>query len=178
MLLSYGAPALPLAVLTLPVYIFLPAFYTQEIGIPIATVGTVLLLTRAFDAVSDPLIGYASDRLSTRFGRRKVWLIAGAPLAALAAYMLFVPFAGASASYLLFWSLVLSLAWTGIIVPYGAWGAELTGDYDERSRIAGVREGLTIVSGPSPPHFLPLDPVRIFGVDFFVEDFGNGRFIR
>ena len=34
------------------------------------------------------------------------------------------------------------------------------------------------VSGPSPPHFLPLDPVRIFGVDFFVEDFGNGRFIR
>ncbi len=145
MLLSYGAPALPLAVLTLPVYIFLPAFYTQEIGIPIATVGTVLLLTRAFDAVSDPLVGYASDRLSTRFGRRKVWLIAGAPLAALAAYMLFVPHPGAGAGYLLFWSLVLSLAWTGIIVPYGAWGAELTGDYDERSRIAGVREGLTIV---------------------------------
>ena len=39
-------------------------------------------------------------------------------------------------------------------------------------------EAKYIVSGPSPPHFLPLDPVRIFGVDFFVEDFGNGRFIR
>ena len=144
MLLSYGAPALPLAVLTLPVYIFLPAFYTREIGIPIATVGAVLLLTRAFDAVSDPLVGYASDRLSTRLGRRKIWLVAAAPLAALAAYMLFAPPPGAGAGYLLFWSLALSLAWTGIIVPYGAWGAELTGDYDERSRIAGVREGLTV----------------------------------
>lgn len=158
MLTSYAAPALPLAILTLPVYIFLPAFYTQELGIPIATVGAILLLTRIADAISDPLIGYACDRLSTGFNRRKFWLVLGTPLAVLSAYMLFVPPPDAGAMHLLIWSLSLSLAWTAMLIPYGAWGAELSGDYDERNRIAGVRESFTVVGtllASATPALLP-----------------------
>ena len=158
MLAGYAAPALPLAILTLPVYIFLPAFYTQGIGVPIATVGAILLLTRIADAISDPLIGYACDRISTGYGRRKFWLILGAPVAMLSAYMLFVPPEGAGATHLLIWSLALSLAWTVMLIPYAAWGAELTGDYDERNRVAGVRESFTVIGtllASATPALLP-----------------------
>ena len=144
--------------LTLPVYIFLPAFYTQAVGVPIATVGAILLLTRVADAISDPLIGYTCDRLSTGYGRRKFWLILGTPIAMLSAYMLFVPPEGAGATHLLVWSLALSLAWTVMLIPYGAWGAELTGDYDDRNRVAGVRESFTVIGtllASATPALLP-----------------------
>ena len=143
-LLAYCAPALPLAALTLPVYIFVPSFYAQALGGPIAAVGLVLLVTRIFDAVTDPLIGTLSDRWSTRFGRRKPWIAAGCPVAVLSAWMLFVPPDGAGATHLLIWSLMLSLAWTTMLIPYSAWGAELTGDYDGRSRVTGLRESMTV----------------------------------
>ena len=80
----YGLPALPLALLALPVATILPGFYAQEMGLGLATVGLVFLIARLVDAVSDPLIGWLSDSIPTRFGRRSVWITLGEPWMALA----------------------------------------------------------------------------------------------
>lgn len=143
-LIAYGLPGLPLAVLTLPVYIFIPTLYSQDLGLDLAMIGLILAVTRIVDAVSDPVIGVLSDKTQSRFGRRKPWLVLATPLTMLCLYMLFVPPDDAGPLYLLVWSLTLTVAWTMILLPYGAWGAELSGDYDTRTRITATREGLVL----------------------------------
>ncbi|WP_193181403.1 MFS transporter [Nisaea sediminum] len=143
-LLAYGFPGLPLAALGVPLFIFLPSFYAQDRGLSLAAVGLVLLAARLWDAVTDPVIGLLSDRIATRFGRRKPWLLAGTPLTCLAVYMLFVPPEGAGALHLFAWSAALYLGWTMVQLPYTTWGAELSGDYHERSRITAFRETMVV----------------------------------
>lgn len=144
-LIAYAAPALPLAVLTLPLYTLMPNHYAANVGLPIAVVGQILLLVRLFDAVTDPIVGVLSDRTAGRFGRRKIWVACGLPLTALAAVMLFRPVPGADAAYLLVWGAALSLGWTIVLVPYNAWGAELSQSYAGRNRVAAFREGVGFV---------------------------------
>ena len=144
-LFAYGLPGLPLAALLLPLYVTLPAYYAVDLGIGFAAVGAVLLVARLWDVVTDPVIGAVSDRLRTRFGRRRPWLVAGAPLIMISAGFLFLPGQEASWTSLLFWTIALYLGATMITLPYTAWGAELSSDYNERSRIAGWREGLVVV---------------------------------
>jgi glycoside/pentoside/hexuronide:cation symporter, GPH family len=144
-LLAYGALGLPLAALNLPLYVYLPAFYAEDMGLGLAAVGLILFAARLLDTVTDPLIGEFSDRTRGRLGRRRPWLIAACPLLIVASMLLFVPPAGAGAGHLLLWSCVAYLAWTMMILPYAAWGAELSGDYHERSRITGAREGFVIL---------------------------------
>lgn len=143
MLLAYGLPALPLAALTLPVFIFLHPHYAA-LGLPLTVLGGVLLLSRLWDGVSDPLVGWLSDRTSGRFGRRRPWLLAGLGPTLLGLWFLLQPPAGVTAAYLLLWSLVLYTGWTMILVPLAAWGAELSADYHQRTRIAGYREGAAL----------------------------------
>lgn len=144
-LIAYGAPALPLAALTLPTYILLPKFYASEVGLGLATVGVILLLARFWDVISDPVIGQMSDRIETRFGRRRPWIVLGTPLVMTAVWFLFVPGTGAGGTHLLVWSLVLYTGWTMMILPLTAWGAEMSGGYNERSRIAAFRETAIIL---------------------------------
>jgi GPH family glycoside/pentoside/hexuronide:cation symporter len=136
---------MPLAALTLPAYIYLPSFYAGELGLGLAIVGAVLFGARLWDVATDPLIGWLSDRTKGRFGRRRPWIVAGTPLAALAIWMLFAPPQGVGPFYLLGWSLALYLAWTMIIVPLSALGAELSPLYHQRSRIAAWREMSALV---------------------------------
>lgn len=140
---AYGAPAFALAMPTIPAFVYLPALYANSLGL--ATAGLVLLSARIVDVISDPLIGVLSDRHKTRWGRRKPWIFAGALLAGYALIQLFQPPADVGASYLLTWAVLLYLGWTMIAVPYTAWGAEITSDYHLRSRVTGIREGLTLV---------------------------------
>ncbi len=142
-LAAYGAPAFALAMPTIPAFVYLPALYAESLGL--AAAGLVLLGARAVDVVSDPIIGVVSDRYQTRWGRRKPWILIGGLLAGFALIRLFQPPDDVSAIYLLTWAIVLYLGWTFIAVPYTAWGAEMSDDYHERSRITGVREGLTLI---------------------------------
>ncbi|MDA1308491.1 MAG: MFS transporter [Proteobacteria bacterium] len=164
-LLAYGLPGLPLAVLGLPLFIYLPTFYAETIGIDLATVGLVLLLARLWDAVTDPLIGVLSDRTGGRFGRRRPWVLASLPILCLSIYFLFVPPESAGVVHLLIWSLLLYLGWTMIQLPYAAWGAELSSDYHDRSRVTGARE-VFVVIGTLMAASVPL----LIGV----EDQGDG----
>lgn len=144
-LFAYAAPALPLAVLQLPVYIFLPTVYATELGLGLTAVGTLLLVARLWDVVSDPVIGLVSDRTTCPLGRRKPFVLIGAPVVMLAAYMLFLPPPGVGGAFLIGWSVLLYTGWTMMILPLNALGAELSPDYHERTRITGWREGFTVV---------------------------------
>jgi GPH family glycoside/pentoside/hexuronide:cation symporter len=143
-LAAYSLPALPLAMLSLPLYVLLPSFYARELALPIAGVGTALLAVRMFDAVCDPVAGVLADRWRPTFGRRRLWTLCAALPTALAAYQIFTPHAVAGLWYLVFWGAVLSAAWTALLVPYTAWGAELSTTYEGRTRIAGWREMLAV----------------------------------
>jgi len=148
LLAAYAAPALPLAALTLPVYIYLPSYYAADLGLGLAAVGALLLFARLWDVVSDPLIGWLSDRgtgpITRRWGRRRPWIVAGAPLVMLSCWMLFSPPMGAGAAHLLSWSMALYLGWTMMILPLTAMSAELSPGYDERSRISAWRESFIL----------------------------------
>ena len=89
--LAYAGPAFALAGVGIPVYVYLPKFYTDTVGVDIALLGALILAARLFDAFTDPLIGALSDRTSTRLGRRRPWMAAGAVPLALAIGFLFVP---------------------------------------------------------------------------------------
>ncbi|HSO48760.1 MAG TPA: MFS transporter [Rhizobiaceae bacterium] len=142
-LAAYGAVALPLAALTLPLYLVVPTFYAEALGVPLAVVGTILLAVRIFDAVNDPVIGWLADRWPAR-NRRKSWIALFAlPLAA-TAYALFWPPADAGGAWLFGTAALLSIGYTAMVLPLSAWGAELSQDYHERSRIAAWREGFVI----------------------------------
>ena len=67
-------------------------------------------------------------------------MLAGLPLMMLSAFQLFSPSGAVSNSYLLIWSVLLWFGWTMINIPYYAWGAELSDDFDERTRITGWRQ--------------------------------------
>lgn len=136
----YGSLGFPLALLGYPLGIWLPRAYDTYIGIDTAYVGAVISLAAIFDAITDPLMGYASDSFRTRWGRRKAWVLVGAPFLALALYFLLNPDQGSTVLYLGAWFIFLRLGTTMLGVPYTAWGMELSGEYNTRTRIQSARE--------------------------------------
>jgi len=144
-LIAYGQLVVPLAVIGLPVAVYIPPFYSSTLGLDLAAVGFILMLARISDVITDPLIGRLSDRTRTRWGRRRPWVAAGVPIMVVSSLMLFAPPDGVSNAYLLMWIAAIYFGYTLITIPYGAWGAELSGDYRERNRIAGSREIVLLV---------------------------------
>lgn len=157
-LAAYGLAAFPLAILGLPLNVYLPAFWGETMGLGFSTTGAVLLATRLLDGVTDPLAGVLSDRTRSRFGRRRPWIAAGGLIAAPAVWMVFVPPEGSGTFHLFVFASLVYLGWTLINVPHSAWGAELSTDYDERARITAWREAATlagIVSSALVPALAP-----------------------
>jgi glycoside/pentoside/hexuronide:cation symporter, GPH family len=147
--LRYGLLGLPLAFVALPLYVILPNHYAREFGMPLTTLGAVLLGARLFDAFIDPLIGRWSDRLYAR--SISSVLLAGAVAAlilALGFALLFFPPTrepGALVPYATAWLVVTYAAYSTLSVTHQSWGAMLGGDEAQRSRIVAWREGLGLV---------------------------------
>ena len=144
-LIAYSGPALPIAMMGLPLILYLPPFYAGELGVELAVVGGVFFLARAWDAVIDPIVGYLSDRTASPWGRRKPWLVIGGPPLMLGVYALLSPPANVSTAYLWAAALGFYVAWTLVQIPYQSWGSELSRDYAERSRVTGFRETGTLI---------------------------------
>ena len=140
-LAAYAAPAFAFAVPTIPVYVYLPSVYADDLGLGLAVTGAAILVSRILDTLSDPVVGLISDRTRSRFGRRKPFVVGGALVALIGFLMVAFPPAMVSGVYLTVWLLVLYFGWTCFMVPYTAWGAELSPAYDERTRITSAREG-------------------------------------
>src|SRR3984885_8943539 len=135
---SYVMLAVPLSALGMPIVVHLPQYYaSKEIGLGLAVTGAIFSIMRIFDVAIDPITGYWSDRWRTPFGRRKPLILLGAPILALGIWMVFVPGGPVSVPYLCFWLFVMYLGWSMTVIPHLSWGAELSPDYHERSRIYG-----------------------------------------
>ncbi len=120
---TYGSLGFPLALLGYPLGIWLPRAYATYIGIATESVGTIMIIASIFDALTDPAMGYASDRLRTRWGRRRVWVMIGMPFLLVALVYLLNPSLGDDVFYLALWYIFLRVGTTMVGVPYGAWGS-------------------------------------------------------
>ena len=143
--LAYGLLGLPLAFAALPLYVVLPHYYTNDLGLPLATVGALLLLVRLMDAVTDPLLGLLSDRLYRRSVHAVLWmagvcaLLLGGGMAGL--FFPLVQGPTALAAWMVAGLLSTCLAHSLLVIGHQSWGVRLGGDAVQRSRIVAWREG-------------------------------------
>lgn len=136
---AYAAPLVPVWMLHTPALSILPGLYATVSGIDMAVIGTILVVSRLLDGITDPLVGMLSDRTRTPIGRRKPWIIAGALLCMLGVSFWFRPSADTGAMYFLIASMLVYIGWTMVEIPHGAWLSELSPDYKTRSHISGAR---------------------------------------
>jgi glycoside/pentoside/hexuronide:cation symporter, GPH family len=147
--IAYAAGEVPNAVKTILAALFGFFFYTSVMGLPGSLVGLAGAIGLAYDALIDPYIGHLSDRSRSRWGRRHVFMLAGALTMGLGFWASFSPPRGLSQGALFAWVLVtgffLRTATSVYRVPYFALGAELSRDYDERTSITALRGMLGVL---------------------------------
>ena len=136
----YGSLSFPLAMLGYPLGAYIPRLYGTEMGISLAMIGLVITSAAIFDAVTDPVMGHFSDRWKTQWGRRRPWIVVGVPLWICAVWMLLNPEVGTKVAYLAFFFIMLRASSTVLVLPYVAWGLELSSEYHARTMIQSVRE--------------------------------------
>jgi glycoside/pentoside/hexuronide:cation symporter, GPH family len=136
----YATPALAIALLGLPLYVYLPTFYAQDVGLGMFEVGLILFVARFLDVLFDPIIGYISDK----FALRKSLMLLGALLLLLGFYFLTHPLESSGYFWLFSFSVVVYFAWSMITVPYYALGADISQSYHENTAYASAREFFNI----------------------------------
>ena len=173
-LLRYGALRAPLALLELPLFVLLPAYYAERLGLELAAVGSVLFAARAVDAIADPLIGASLDRQADLHRwRRIIWL--ALPVLVLAYAALFFPPAGMSmAAWLAITSVITYLAWSVVSITHQAWGARLGTDDAQRVRVTAWREGAGLVGVLASAALLVPDRVPALVTLFALGALGAG----
>jgi len=140
------AYAIPSAGLMWTQILFTNYFFKYSVDVLLiapATVGSILLVTRLWDAVSDPAVGYLTDATRSAAGRRRPWLLASALPVAIASFAMWNPPEALSNSELVLWMFIAVAIWetamTTYFVPYMALGAEITMAHHDRTRVAGYR---------------------------------------
>ena len=142
-IIAYGAPGVGAGYMYLLLTLFVMKFSTDVLLIPPAIMGVVFGVSRIWDAISDPLAGYYSDRTISRLGRRRSWMLVSILPVAASFVMVFSPPESLSGHWLSLWMAAAIIffysAMTVFIVPHMSLGAELTSNYHERSRLYGMR---------------------------------------
>lgn len=146
---AFGSLAFPLAAAFIALQVFVPTFYAESTGLSLTSIGLILLIARLCDTVTDPIVGYLSDITPTAWRRRKLFVVIATPLIAISTFYLFNPPENAGSAYLLLWTIAIYIAGTLSIVPIGAWGAELSSDYNTRSLISGIKVAFGLIGSLS-----------------------------
>jgi Na+/melibiose symporter-like transporter len=156
---GYGLLGMPLAMSALPVYVQIPAYYTTELGLPLASTGLVLFFARMVDTLQDPLLGRMIDQRKKNITS---WLILATCLLALSFYGLWLPpfTAGVHQTGLLVWlGIMLILAYSAhsmINIAYLSWGARLAPDTDathastKSTTNAAINATTNVATAPEP----------------------------
>ncbi|NDI84315.1 MFS transporter [Undibacterium crateris] len=161
-ILAYALFAYPLAMLALPVYVYLPQFYSEQFGLSLSLIGSILLVSRMLDAFFDTLAGSYIDRYSPQTGFRRFLLLA-VPALLTGFHALFHPPAW-SGTALLSWlcgSLMLVYAGFSLAsIAYQSWGATLSADPAWRTRLTASREFVGLLGVISAALFVQFAPVQ------------------
>jgi GPH family glycoside/pentoside/hexuronide:cation symporter len=123
-------------------------YLTDTVGIAAAWAGNAIMIGKAWDAVTDPMMGFISDRTLSPWGRRRVYLLFGALPMLLSMVFFFTAPSYLPSSLHIAWAIIalilLNTASTVINVPYSSLTPELTGDYHEQSSLNGYRFGCAV----------------------------------
>ena len=140
---GWGLADMGIVVFVIVKQLLILAFMNSFLGIPIALAGAVTTAVLIFDIITDPIIGYFSDKTVSRFGRRAPWMLVGAVVLALAMIGLFAVPENFNTSASLIWVIVFflisTLGFTMVSIPYGAMAGEMTLDKKERSSMTAWR---------------------------------------
>ena len=123
-------------------------YLTDVVGLMAAMAGAAVMIGKIWDAVTDPMMGYISDRTITRLGRRRPYLLIGAIPMMLTLWLFFTSPEISSQLLLMFWAMgilmLVNTVQTVINVPYASLTPELTDDYHERTSLNGYRFGCAV----------------------------------
>jgi Na+/melibiose symporter-like transporter len=149
--IAYGMPGLGAGYMYLLMSLYVMKFSTDVLLIAPAVMGVIFSISRIWDAISDPIAGYLSDRTTFRFGRRRTWMLLSFIPISFGFLAVFSPPESMQGQSLDLWMMIAILSFYSAItllnVPHMALGAELSEDYHERTRLFGVRHiGFTLGS--------------------------------
>ena len=140
---------------------FLMIFYTDVFGIGMSAVATLMLVSRIWDAVNDPIIGTLTDKTHTRWGRFRPWLLFGAPITAIILMLTFWahPHWSQTAKivYMAVTYCILVLGYTCVNLPYGTLCGAMTQNIDERAKLNTSRYNIWYYLRSLPPVLLQQD---------------------
>lgn len=146
---GWGLADMGIVVFVIVKQLLIVSYLTTYLGIPVGIAGFVTTGVLVFDMVTDPLIGYLSDRTQSRFGRRAPWMFVGAVVMAVGMVGLFMAPLDASVAAKLIWVVaafvLATVGFTMCAIPYGAQAGEMTLDPRERSSMTGWRMGFATV---------------------------------
>ena len=128
---------------------YLLYYFTDVVGLNPALSGTALMIGKVWDAITDPITGYYSDRTKSRFGRRRPYIFIGAIFSFFFMALIFTPVTFQTEMnqflYLTLLYCLLNTAYTLVNIPYAALLPELTEDYNERTVLTGYRMGFAVL---------------------------------
>ena len=140
---GWGLADMGIVVFVIVKQLLVLSFMTNYLGVPVAVAGMVTTGVLLFDILTDPLIGYLSDRTNTQWGRRAPWMFVGALILAAGTVGLFgVPEALNLTNRILWVSgffILATIGFTMVSIPYGATAGEMTQNSKERSAMMGFR---------------------------------------
>ena len=139
--IAYALPQLPFYLLIIGPLSAMSGVYVKYFGLSLGAIAAAKMLSRLFDGVTDPLVGYFSDYYQQRFGSRKPLVLVGGILMLLTSTLLYIPYGrdaqhspSVSFAYFLFFYLALTLSWTVLEIPHLAWAVDISTDKKGRSQ--------------------------------------------
>jgi len=151
-MLSYGLGDAGTGIAATQLGFYLFPFFTDQAGLPAVIAGSLLMVTKVWDAINDPLIGWMSDHTKTRWGPRLPWMIGAAvPLGITLASIWWVPPGDTSqkTTYYILMAVLLMTAYTCVNLPFAALSTELTEETSIRTRLNAARFTGSIMAGLS-----------------------------
>lgn len=147
---------------------FLMIFYTDAFGISMGAVSVLMLISRFWDAINDPVIGELSDRTHTRWGRFRPWLLIASPLTAFVLVLTFWAHPEwsntAKIIYMSVTYCVLVLGYTCVNIPYGTLCGAMTQNIDERAQINTFRS-VSAMTAIGIINIITIPLIHFFGGD-------------
>lgn len=142
--LAFASPVVATSWLVAPVGI-IQGIYAKYYGLSLTTIAGVIMLSRVFDALTDPLIGYYADRFYQRTHSYRPFIMVGGILFIVSSYFLYIPPIDVTAFYFLSWYMILFFAWTLIEMPHVAWAGKIARTSAEKTKIYSFRSMCTFL---------------------------------